>query len=194
MISVSCFGLLHQYFFGFQKILAVFFAGDRVVQFEGFELFDNHFGDGRAGEPFMVCGDDVPRRVFCAGVIKGVLESTHVVVPIGALFDVGKGKLPVFLRCIDARQETAFLFFLREIEKEFQYHDPVPNEILFKIIDLVKAVFPKVLSLRSGRQSLQIQELRMDANDQHLFVVRTVKNPDPPPRSGRAFMVRQRKS
>jgi len=42
--------------------------------------------------------------VFSAGVIKGVLKSLHVVVPIAPLFGIGKGKRPALLRRIDARE------------------------------------------------------------------------------------------
>ena len=160
-------------------MLLVFFSHCRVTQIERFELFYNHVGDNRAGEPFIVGGNDVPRRPFGTGVIKGTLKSVHVVVPLAPFSHVGKRKFPVLLRCIDTSEQAALLLSLREVEEEFQDDDSIPDKVLLKVVYLVEAMLPDTLSLVFWRQHLQIQNLLVDSDDQHFFVVGAIKNSNP---------------
>src|ERR1039458_6170354 len=50
--------------------------------------------------------------------------------------------------------------------------------MLLKMIDLVEAALPDSRSMRAGWQSLRIKSLRVDADNEHLFVIGTVEDGD----------------
>ena len=152
-----------------------------VAEVEGFEFGDDDVGDGGAGEPLVVGGDDVPGRPFGAGVVEGVLEGVHVVVPEGALFGVVDGELPVLLGRVDAREEALLLLLLRDVEEEFEDVDAVADEVVLEVVDLLEAVPPDfLLVLRLGGELLVAEDFGVDADDQDLLVVGAVEDADAP--------------
>ncbi len=110
------------------------------------EGFEDSSGDDKTSEPFIIGGDDVPRRVFCGGLLDHFFVSFLVVVPVAALLDVGHGEFPIFFGVFEAFEEALFLFILGNVKKEFADDDPVPGEIALESVDVLIAFVPDVLA------------------------------------------------
>jgi hypothetical protein len=65
--------------------------------------------------------------------------------PEFAFFDIGRAKLPVLVRLVDAGKEALALFILRKMEEELDDTSPVGVEMSFEIRDRTMTVVPKGL-------------------------------------------------
>ena len=77
-----------------------------IRQVQRIERFDHRRADHDAREPFVVCGDDIPRRIVGGGVADHLLVRGHVFVPVCPFRRVVGGKLPVALGLVEPREKT----------------------------------------------------------------------------------------
>src|SRR5215510_12525285 len=112
------------------------------------------------------------------GISDGVLISSHVVVPILALFDVTGGKLPVFFRLLDPFEKPLFLLLLGDVEKELANDNAITGKISLEVPDVLEALLPNVLRHQLRRQLLPLDKLPMHPYDECLLVVATVEDAD----------------
>src|SRR5215813_712387 len=112
------------------------------------------------------------------GISDGVLISSHVVVPILALFDVTGGKLPVFFRLLDPFEKPFFLLLLGDVEKELANDNAITSKISLEVPDVLEALLPNVLRHQLRRQLLPLEKLSMHPYDERLLVIATVEDTD----------------
>src|ERR1017187_74229 len=111
--------------------------------------------------------------------VKAVFVGLHVVFPIFPLVNVGDAEFPALLLPFDAGEEALSLFFVREVEEYLDGLGAIAMKMLFQINDGVKSLLPDVLLVAQLLgESLAAENVRMHANDQHLFVIRTVEDSD----------------
>ena len=139
---------------------------------------DNHLREHEACKPFVVGRHNVPWRAFRGGVTNHVFVGVLVVVPAPSLLYVPGGEFPVFLGLFQARKKAFLLFLLREMEEEFANHGAVPRHVLLKASNVLEAFVPQVLRNELVWNSLVLQQLRMDPDDEHLFVIRPIEDTD----------------
>src|ERR1700733_6011016 len=100
--------------------------------------------------------------------------------PEPAFFDVGRAEFPVLVGLVDTGEEALALLLLREVEKEFDHAGSVGVEMSLQIRDRAVAIVPKSLCVVGRvRQPLADEKLPVDADDQHLLIIRTVEDADP---------------
>ena len=75
-------------------------------------------------------------------------------------------------------QETLLLDVFGHVQEELDDNDPVVNQVLLEVVDLLEAPSPNTLVLQCGRELLAGEELGMYAHYQDFFIVGTVENPD----------------
>src|SRR5262245_49872387 len=102
----------------------------------------------------MVGRDDVPGGPAGAGVVEHVLVSSQIIIPVGAFSDITHREFPIFLRLLDALQETPGLLLFGDVEEKFQNHNAISNQVMLEIIDILKTAPPDMLSPNIWRQSL----------------------------------------
>src|SRR5262249_14158816 len=113
---------------------------------------DYRRGHNEAGGPIVVRGHPRPWSIPCPRIFGGVLISSHVVVPILALFDVTGGKLPVFFRLLDPFEKPFFLLLLGDVEKELANDNAITSKISLEVPDVLEALLPNVLRHQLRRQ------------------------------------------
>ena len=79
---------------------------------------------------------------------------------------------------VDPAQEPDALLLLRQVEEELHHADPVVGEVALPVVDLAVAALPDPVVARFLRQLLPLEQLLVDADDEHLFVVGAVEDPD----------------
>src|SRR4029453_10556123 len=62
------------------------------------------------------------------------------------------------------------------MEKEFAHHYAVSRQILLEVTNVFEALFPNLFAYELWRQLLLCQKVRMNSDDEHLFIVTTIKN------------------
>src|ERR1035441_10024926 len=67
--------------------------------------------------------------------VQAGLISVHIMLPVFPLVNVRETEFPVLVRLIDAREESLSLFFLGNVEKEFDGPRSVPIQVGFEIHD-----------------------------------------------------------
>ena len=72
------------------------------------------------------------------------------------------------------------MLLARDVEEELQDQHAVVRKVAFERCNVVEAPIPDLAIDELGRKVLCAQVFRMHADDQHLFVIRTVENADPP--------------
>ena len=92
-------------------------------------------GDDQPRVFLVVGGNDEPRRVINASCAEAFLIGLGVLVPEFALLQIRVAEFPVFLGVVDTFEKAFALFFLRQVEKDFDDASPVDGEVLFKIVD-----------------------------------------------------------
>jgi hypothetical protein len=142
-------------------------GGLGVGEAEGFEGFEDDFGDGEVAEPLVVGGDDKPGGVLVGGAAEDVLVGVHVSGPEDALFEVEGIELPVLVGVVDAGLEAAGLFFVRDVEEELEDEDVAVGEGLLPGVDVVHAA----VGLFAGDEAV-------DAGGEHILIVRAVEDAD----------------
>jgi len=103
------------------------------------------------------------------------------VLPEFPLRDVRETELPVLFRLVDTRQEALALLFLREMEVELHDASSVDMEMSLQIRDRTISVVPKLLVVGwHVRDGFAVENLGMYSDDQHLLVIGSVEDADPP--------------
>src|SRR5215471_2444980 len=139
---------------------------------------NNYLGEHEPCEPFVVRGYNVPGRVFRGSIANHVFVSILVVVPALALVYVARREFPVLLRLVQTRQKTFLLLFFGDVEEKLANDGSVTGQVFLKRSDVVKSFFPYVLGHERFGNSLVLQQIGMDAHDQHFFIIRAVENAD----------------
>ena len=85
----------------------------------------------------------MPWRVFLAGGAKAGAVDVHVVLPVFSLLDVGAAEFSVFIRILDAGDETLALLLLGKVERNLHYSGAVAVQVFFQLVDRVAAVGPE---------------------------------------------------
>src|SRR6185295_18558805 len=93
----------------------------RILEVEALQRVHDDFGNRYTREPFVIGGNDEPRRVFGARRRQRILVCGHVVVPALALVEVGRLKLPVLGGLVEPRQQTPPLLLFRHVEEELEH-------------------------------------------------------------------------
>src|SRR5207248_8093057 len=122
---------------------------------------------------------------FGAGIAEPVRTCRLVGIPERSLANIRGGELPVLRWLVDARNEPLPLRLPGEIEEQLDDADTVVRKVALVVVDLAEPLLPDpitrtFLPTRSIRELLRLEQLRMDADHQHLFVVRPVENADAP--------------
>src|ERR1700736_4684962 len=113
----------------------------------------------------------MPGRPLRARVAEHLRVRVLVLIPIPPFANIGKRELPRLLRIVESLEKAPTLFFLGNVEEQFQHLDAVVDEIALPVVYLVESLAPHV-ALSGRRQVLQFEILRVDANDEYLFVMR----------------------
>ena len=142
----------------------------------------NHCGGRDAGKPLAVGRNYVPRRARGAGVTEHLRERLLVGVPKSALFPVVRGKFPIMVGQIDTPKKADALPLLRQVQEQLDDAEPVLRQLPLPAVDRFVPAFPDMMLARLGRELFAEQVLRVHPDDQHLLVVRPVKDADLPPR------------
>ena len=98
---------------------------------------------------------------------SSVLVRGDVVVPVLPLLEVAETELPALRRVVEARLEPLALLVLVDVQEELDDRRPLVRERLLERVDLVVALRPDLL----GHEVV-------DADDQHVLVVRPVEDAD----------------
>jgi hypothetical protein len=138
-------------------------------------------GNNQSGILLVVGGNSVPGCVRGACRVQTILKSLDIVLPIFSFVNVRAAELPILVRLINALEETLSLFALREVEEELDDTGAVTIEMLLHVHDGTIPFLPDCLLIEESlRKPLTAENLWMYANDEHLLVVRTIKDADPP--------------
>ena len=88
-----------------------FFGDLRILRIHILQCAEDDLADDIAHVPFVICRYDLPGAVLRGSLVDGILKGLLISIPVTALLVVGSGELPVFLRLLDAVQETFGLLF-----------------------------------------------------------------------------------
>jgi hypothetical protein len=61
------------------------------------------------GVGFIVCRDDVPRRLAGSGGAQARLVGFHVIVPVFPFFDISPAEFPILIRLFEAGEKPLTL-------------------------------------------------------------------------------------
>ena len=151
------------------------------LSFRELECVDDRRGDDDAREFLVVGGHHHPWRVWGRRVPDHVLVGRLVVVPVVALFQIARGELPVLFRHVQPLEKPRLLLFLRDVQEELADDVTVTGHVALETVDVFEPFFPDPLRDELWRQLRIPQNLRVDANDERLLVVRPVEDADPAP-------------
>src|SRR5437867_12068794 len=122
-------------------------------------------------------GYDIPRTLPAAGRAQAGFIGLHVVVPEFPLLEVAPAEFPVLIRLVDAGKKATALLVLGNVEEKFNDARSVAIKMVFQIHDGTIPIPPDGLFVEQFfRQPLAVENLGMDSNDQHFFVVRTIED------------------
>ena len=109
------------------------------------------------------------------------LISLHVTLPVVPLVNVREAEFPVLARLINALEESLSLLVLRQVEEDLDDPGAVTVKMLLQIHDGTIPLLPNGLLVEQLiRKPLTAENLRMHANDEHLLIVGTIEDADPP--------------
>src|ERR1700738_168009 len=104
-----------------------------------------HLRYSQITKPLVIRRDHIPRRVASAGGIDRVLERRDVIVPQRPLEIVGLADLPVPLRILQPLGKARELFFLADIQEEFQDRGAIVGQPGLELTDAFVAGGPSRL-------------------------------------------------
>ena len=153
-----------------------------IGHFKFIERIKDNLGDNQPGIVLVVSRNDVPGRVMGACRVQASLINLHVMLPVFSLVNVREAEFPVLVRLINALEKSLSLFVLRQVEEDLDDLGAVMVEMLLQVHDGMIPLFPNGLPLveQFMRKPLAAKNLRMHANDEHLLVVGTIEDADPP--------------
>src|ERR1019366_8052761 len=145
------------------------------------ERIEDNLRYNQPGVLFVVGGNDIPGSVACACGAEALLIRRHVMIPKLPLRDIRSAEFPVLFRRIDAFEKALSLLLLREVQEELDDAGAVRVELSLQVHDRTIPVVPnRLLGEQAVREPLAAEYLRMDAGDQHLFVIGSIEDSDPP--------------
>src|SRR5450759_5057482 len=152
-----------------------------VSHLEYFERIEDNLRYNQSRVLFVVGGNDIPRRVPGACRTEAFLIRLHVLFPEFPLLNIRKAKFPILFRLIDALKETLSLLLLRKVEEELDDAGSVAVEVSLQIHDGMIPVVPdRLVGVRCVRDPFAAENFGMHADDQHLLVVGSVEDANPP--------------
>lgn len=162
-----------------EEFLATLGGDFGVGHFQVGELVDDDLGHDEAGVFLVIGGDDVPGGLFGGGGADAFLVGFAVVAPEVSFLGVGGAEFPVFLGDVDAGEEAFALFFLGDVEEEFDDAGAVADEVFFHFDDGAVAVIPEggVVEAFLG-EFFFLEDLGVDAEDEDFLVVGAVEDAD----------------
>ena len=135
-------------------------------------------GNGQASIPFIICRDNEPRRRIYRRGADCFLIGFLIRIPMAAFFEIGKGKLPILARVVDAFEESLLLLLLRHVQEEFKDHHAVVSKIFLEAADLFEAPFPEfrayVFQRFDAREVFIHDKLRVYPGHEHIFIMTAV--------------------
>ena len=118
-------------------------------------------------------------RVLVA--LRHCLKSRHIAFPELSLLNVGKAEFPILIRLIDPLKKALSLLVFRQVEIEFDDPRAIAVQMFFQTHNGAKSALPDGLLVeRFTYNSLAAEDLGVHADDQHLLVIGSVKDADPP--------------
>src|SRR6476469_4622464 len=144
-------------------------AGERgwQLQFHLVERMEDAIRHHQVAEPFSVSRHDVPRGAIGSGYRYHVFKRPHVFSPELPFFEVTGIPLPALLRILNSLLQPLLLFFLGDVQEKFQYGRAVFHQHFLEFSNLVEPAFYHSVGYPA-----------MHARNQHIFVMRSVKNAD----------------
>ena len=109
-------------------------------------------------------------------LIDGLFVGFLIFFPIGPLFYIALGKFPILLFSLDTLQKPLFLFLLGHMKKDLHHPVAVFIEIFFKMPDLPVPLLEKLRVIQAPLGHLIALVQGVYPNNEHIFVIRTVKN------------------
>jgi hypothetical protein len=143
---------------------------------EVFHGLNDDLRDGEVAKPFVIGGDDIPRRMFGAALVEDVFVSGLVAGPVFALGVIGFADFPAAGGIVEALFEAVELFLFADVEVEFEDVGAVGGEALLEVVDLLIALGPDFF----GNEVVY-------ADDEDVFVVGAVEDDDFAAFGGLAF-------
>src|SRR6476660_3905463 len=137
------------------------------LQFHLVERMEDAIRNHQIAEPFPISRHDVPRSAIGTGYRYHIFKCSHIFYPELPFFEVAGIPLPAFLRVLNSLLQPFLLFFLGDVQKKFQYGRAVFHQHLLEFSNLVEPAFYH-----------SVWYPAMDASNQHIFVMRSVKNAD----------------
>ncbi len=104
-------------------------GGPGIAHLEIGKCVEDDLGNDQPRVLFVIGGNDIPGSMMVAGGIQALLISLHILVPVFPLVNIRQAELPILIRLINARQETLALFFVRQMEKDFDRARVVVMEV-----------------------------------------------------------------
>src|SRR6185369_3987195 len=104
----------------------------------------------------------------------------HVVIPSFLFAKIAEREFPLFFRIVHAILEPFCLFLPGDVQEELADDIAVSRQVAFVRLDVLTPPLEDVLTGCRSWQLLIRKYLRMNANDQHLFVVRAIEDADAP--------------
>ena len=175
--------LLSELFADGLQFLAPRLVRFRIIHPELFQRIEDDLRNDQPGVLFVIGGDDIPGCGCGARCTQACLIRLPVVIPQFPLSDVSETEFPVLRRFINALEQALSLFVLRQVEEELDDPGAITMEMFLQVHDGTIPILPNGLVLlveQFMRKSLGTKNLRMHANDEHLLVVGTIEDADPP--------------
>src|SRR5450759_4878779 len=161
--------------------MPAFFSRLRIRHLESAKCIEDDLRDNEPGVVLVVGRDDVPERVERTRRVQAFLKSLHVLLPVGPLVNVRKAELPVLLGRVDAITKAVRLLALRQMQEDLDHPSAVAMEMLLEVTDRAEPVIPEGLPVdQLTWEALVVKDLRVDADDEHVLVVGTIEDADPP--------------
>ena len=76
------------------------------------ERIQDNLGNNQPGILLIIGGNNIPGSVMGAGRVQASLISLHVILPVFPLVNIREAEFPVFVRLINALEESLSLFVL----------------------------------------------------------------------------------
>jgi hypothetical protein len=98
---------------------------------------------------------------------------------IFSFINLREAEVPVLVRLINVLEKPLPLFVLRKVEEELEDLGSVTVEMFLQVLEETIPFLPDGLLIQV-RKPLAAENLRMHANDEHLLIIGTIEDADPP--------------
>lgn len=139
----------------------------------------NYLQNDQPGIFLVVGGYHKPWRAVRTGLTQTCLIGLHVLGPEFALFNVGQSQFPIIFWLVNAIKKTHSLLLRRQMKKKLDDSSAVVVKVLFVVNNGAEPFLPdSFLVMPAVWKPLRQQYFRMHPNDQHLFIIGAVEDPD----------------